>query len=200
MFKIKHSKKQVVQSKVITQNTSITQKSTHGSRRLKVYFLILSALLLCGACFVYLQNKNNTNNTSSSNNSLERSNVELEKANEYVLSGDSKKALSSARKALEANPDDLTAIETVAGLIKKDDPQAARLLYGHAMDVIVKTNMLNEGGGTTITYWSAATFAKDAGRVNLAKLYYQKVIDTAVPSDSYQQSLVLQSRAALEKL
>jgi len=125
---------------------------------------------------------------------------ELTMANDYFRKNDRSQALAHARAALAAAPNDPDAILAVASLVEQDNPSEAQQLYAHALKVFKEQDNPDEDGKKAVTYWAAAQLAEKAGQIVQAKQYYQKVIDAASPSNSYDQSLLKQAQAALKRL
>lgn len=178
-------------------------KSSRTNRRLSrraVLILICIALLIGVGGSLLVVRYMNTDKSSDSTNKLSKSDRELKETSKYVREGNDSKAIDSARRAVEEDPSNLTALETLASLLVEQDPKQAKEIYARALKVYKSDYNLDKGGGTAINYWAAATLAENAGRTNEAKQLYQLVIDTAEPGDDYQQLLARQSQAALERL
>lgn len=126
---------------------------------------------------------------------------ELMKVNEYAGNKDTAQAVEHARKALEIDAENIDSILVLANLTKEENPDEAKQLYARALELQKKQDNPDEDGKNAITYWAAAGLAEEAGLIDQAKHYYQKVIDNAADSaDSYEQSLVMQAREALARL
>lgn len=129
-----------------------------------------------------------------------RAENETEQLNEALLKGNKAQALKYAEQALANEPNNIDNILSVANLLKTDNPSEAKQYYIRALDEFKKQDNPDASGRSIGTYWAAAGLAEQAGQISQAKGYYQKVIDVANPSDSYDQSLVAQSQAALQRL
>lgn len=125
---------------------------------------------------------------------------DLDKANKYVRENNTPEALKHAKKALELDPNNVDAILTVANLTLKDNPEESKQYFARAFEIYKKENNPDLDGKTAINYWGAAGLAEQAGYIDQAKKYYQKVIDAADPNDVYHQNLVGESIAALKRL
>lgn len=167
-----------------------------GGKRLIVAGLVV--LLLAVGTVLGLWFKNYW--TSTSKKATTKTDSELALVSKYVMENNISQALAHAKKALIKTPDDLNAIQAVASLTEKSNPDEAKRYYVQALEVFKKQNNPDADGKTAITYWAAAGLAEKAGYKDQAKQYYQKVINAAKPSDSYEQSLVKRSQAALKAL
>lgn len=127
-------------------------------------------------------------------------NQETVLSNQAFLKGNKAQALDHAKKALAKDPNNVDNILLVANLTQAANPSAAKQYYVQALDTFKQQNNPDVPGKSAVTYWAAANLAQQAGETSQAKKYYQEVIQTASPSDSYQQSLVKQSQAALAGL
>lgn len=125
---------------------------------------------------------------------------ELDEANKFVIENNIPQALIYAKKALDKDPNNVDSILTVANLTLKENPDDAKQYFLRVLEIYKKENNIDAGGKTAISYWATATLAEDAGETEQAKKYYKSVIDAADPADMYHQSLVRQSKAALERL
>lgn len=125
---------------------------------------------------------------------------ETTKLNEALQKNDRAQALADAKKALSYTPNDVNAILAVAYLTKAENPGEAKQYFAQAFNEFKKQNNPDVSGKSAETYWAAAGLAEQAGETDQAKQYYQKVIEAANPSDSYEQSLATQSQAALKRL
>ncbi len=158
--------------------------------------VLVLALLAGGGLFGYLK----VFHKSAGTNTATKINNELTMTNKYLREDDMSQALVYARKALALDPDNTDAIFAVASLVSTDNPEEAKQLYAHAFEIFKKQDNPDVSGKTAVTYWAAAGLAERAGYTDQAKQYYQKVIDTADPSNSYHQNLVKKSEAALKRL
>jgi Tfp pilus assembly protein PilF len=127
-------------------------------------------------------------------------NQEADLSNQAFMQGNKTQALDYAKKALAKEPNNVDAILLVANLTKAQDPSAAKQYYGQALDAFKQQNNPDAFGKPALTYWSAGELARQAGQTSQAIKYYQRFIQTASPSDSYQQSLVKQAQAELASL
>lgn len=125
---------------------------------------------------------------------------DMDRANRALIEGDEQQALAYARKALDAEPNNVERILTVASLVKAHNAEEARALYGQALEIYKKHTDPNVPGQPTLVYWAAATLAEDAGQIALARQYYQSVINVADKSNDYEADLFRQSQEALERL
>lgn len=166
------------------QSQTIKKKLKHP----RLILLIIFALLVSSSVVAFLLFKPGQKEN------------DLTLANKYVRENNTPKALAHAKKALELEPNNVDAILAVANLTLKDNPEESKQYFARALEIYKEENNPDADGGTAINYWAAAGLADQAGQYDLAKKYYQKVIDTADAKDAYHQDLVRQSKLALERL
>jgi tetratricopeptide (TPR) repeat protein len=123
-----------------------------------------------------------------------------ESMNKAIQNHNTSQALADAKKALANEPNNVDNILAVAYLTQSTNPSEAKQYFKQALDLSNKQDNANVPGKSAITYWGAANLAQQAGETDQAKIYYQEVIKAAVSSNSYQQSLAVQSQAQLRKL
>lgn len=121
--------------------------------------------------------------------------------NQAIGDGNMSQALTSAKEALSYNPDNIDEITAVANLESTaGNKKQAQYYYLKAFNEFKKQQDPDGTDATTLSYWAAATMAQQAGQTAQAKHYYQEVVNTANSKDSYEQSLVAQSKTALKGL
>lgn len=120
--------------------------------------------------------------------------------NNALQSHNTSQALADAKKALANEPNNFNDILAVAYLTQSTNPNEAKQYFKQALDLSNQQDNANVPGKSAITYWGAANLAQQAGETDQAKIYYEEVIKAADPSNSYQQSLAIQSQAQLRKL
>lgn len=125
---------------------------------------------------------------------------ETDMMDKALLKKDKTQALADAKRALSYEPHNIDAILAVASLSRAEDPSQAKQYYIRAFDEFKRQNNPDVNGRSAETYWAAAGLARQAGEISQAKQYYQKVVEAAKPSDSYEQSLAQQSQVALKEL
>lgn len=167
---------------------------TSRKKRLILLAALVAGLFLIGAVGAWFYNN------QLSDTDVVTVDGEVSMVQESLEENDKSKALEHARRALARDPNNIDNILMVANLAKEDNPDESKQLFARALDAYKKQNKPDENGKTAITYWAAAGLAENAGQIDQARHYYQKVVDVADPSDSYHQSIAKQSREALERL
>lgn len=126
--------------------------------------------------------------------------AQLDKVSEAVANKDTSTAYKLAQQALDMNPNDMDSLLAAATLAEKEDPEESKRLYARILEIQSKEDNPDEDGKTAITYWSAAGLAEKAGKVELARKYYQKALTAVDMKDSYHQFIANDSQTALERL
>lgn len=151
--------------------------------------LVTIAIIAGGVKFYKYQNRSLS----------ERVSEQLTKVNQSLAKGDKQKALEHAKKALELYPDNNDLVYLVASITSDIDPNQAEKEYDRLYEDLKTQHNLDNEEVSTIIYWAAANAAEDAGEIEDARKYYQKVIQKASPEE-YEQDIARQSRERLEKL
>lgn len=121
-------------------------------------------------------------------------------SNQALIQGDEALALKNAKQALAKEPNNVDYIELVANLTKAQNPAAAQQYYVRAYETFKQQNNPDKPGQSVVIYWTAGEFAQAAGQTAQAKKYYQQVVQSADPSDGYEQSLKAQAQAAIGEI
>jgi tetratricopeptide (TPR) repeat protein len=142
----------------------------------------------------------NNSTTTPKGTKLEQANQYALMANQALKKGNETEALMDDKKALAIEPNNVGNIMLVANLTEKENPELAKQYYTQAFDKYNQQNNLASPKMTAVNYWGAANLAEQAGEISQAKQYYQQVIKTANPANSYEQELAQKSQAQIEKL
>ena len=126
--------------------------------------------------------------------------AQLNKISEAVANKDTSAAYKLAKQAVDKNPNDMDSLLAAATLAEKEDPEESKRLYTRILEIQSKEDDPEADGKTAITYWSAAGLAEKAGKVELARKYYQKALSVVDMKDSYHQFIANDSQTALERL
>lgn len=170
-------------------------------KKIRIIFLLVLVLLVlsAGAYGVFIV-VDKVRVKLDHNYAISKAAKELTVANRYAKDKNKAQALAHARAALALAPNDPDTVLEVAALTQQDNPTEAKQVYAQALALLKTQDNPDVSGKKAITYWAAAQLAERAGLIDQARQYYQKVIDTANQSNSYEKSLLQQSQAALKRL
>lgn len=168
-------------------------KIKNHSNFILVFGVPLLVIVIVAVALIY-------HNHVSESNKVAQADQERRLANKAFLKGNKAQALEHAKKALADQPNNISNIQMVANLMNSENPSAAKQYYVQVFDKYKQQNDIGSAHTTAVNYYVAARFAQQAGEISQAKQYYQDVIKTARPSNSYEQSLAKQASAELKVL
>ena len=109
-------------------------------------------------------------------------------------------ALYHAKRALQASPNNLRAIDLMALVTSKTNPAESMKYFTQELSLYKQQSNFDNGKINTLQYWVAAGLAENAGNKAEALKFYKAVVQGANMKDSYENDLARQSKETIQRL
>ena len=126
--------------------------------------------------------------------------METNLADDAFTRNDIKLAVYHAKRALQASPKDLAAVQLVAALTSRTNPAESMKYYAQELILYKEQNNFSGQKPNTIQNWAAAGLADNAGSRVEALKYYKLVVQGGNPNNNDEKDLIRQSNEAIKRL